>query len=137
MSTESQSNGQVTADRGIQSENAARSRQGVTIACSGEHEADRVGAIDAAFDYRGDVTLRLTDGSELVGYVANRDADRGELTIFPTAGGRQTLAYERVAAVDFSGRDPAAGHTWEAWLKRYVEKKAAGESASLESEHQG
>jgi len=120
----------------IHSELAAKSRQGAVVEC-GDDERARAGAIDAAFDYRGDVTLRLADGSEVVGYVSNRDAGRGVVTIYPVNEKPRDIAYGQIAAVAFSGKDPAAGHTWEAWLKRYVEKKAAGESASLESEHQG
>jgi hypothetical protein len=33
----------------------------------------------------------------------------------------------RMAGIVFSGRDTAAGKNWEAWLKKYWEKKAAGE----------
>jgi len=120
----------------IHSELAARSRQGVVVEC-GDDAAARAGAIDAAFDYRGDVTLRLADGSEVTGYVSNRDAGRGVATMYPVNEQPRDIAYGQIVAVSFSGRDPAAGHTWEAWLKRYVEKKASGESASLESEHQG
>ena len=31
-----------------------------------------------------------------------------------------------IAALAFSGRDPAAGKSWEAWVKKYWEKKATG-----------
>src|SRR5438876_3972463 len=34
--------------------------------------------IDLAFDYRGNTTVVLTDGTELQGYVSNRNADAGE-----------------------------------------------------------
>jgi hypothetical protein len=32
-----------------------------------------------------------------------------------------------VAGLTFSGRDTAAGKTFDAWVKKYWEKKAAGE----------
>ena len=32
-----------------------------------------------------------------------------------------------IAALAFTGRDTAAGKSWEAWIKKYAEKKAAGE----------
>ena len=32
-----------------------------------------------------------------------------------------------IAALAFTGRDTAAGRSWEAWMKKYAEKKAAGE----------
>ena len=34
----------------------------------------------------------------------------------------------RHRALAFTGRDTAAGKSWEAWMKKYAEKKAAGES---------
>ena len=37
------------------------------------------------------------------------------------------VAYSDIAALAFSGRDAAAGKTFEAWVKKYWEKKAAGE----------
>ncbi|MEM9253016.1 MAG: hypothetical protein AAGB29_11760 [Planctomycetota bacterium] len=119
----------------IRSENHDNSLEGAVVAC--DSDADRAGAIDAAFDYRGDVTLRLSDGTEATGYVSNRDAGKAELTLLEAKGGRRTVAYGEVAAVVFSGRDPAAGKTWESWLKRYVDQKATGQRASIESEHQG
>jgi hypothetical protein len=40
---------------------------------------------------------------------------------------RQKIAYADIAALAFTGRDPAAGKSWEAWVRKYWEKKAAGE----------
>jgi len=37
------------------------------------------------------------------------------------------VSYAEIAALAFSGRDTAAGKSWEAWMKKYAEKKAAGE----------
>jgi hypothetical protein len=37
------------------------------------------------------------------------------------------IAYSDIAALTFTGRDTAAGKSWEAWVKKYVENKAAGE----------
>ena len=37
------------------------------------------------------------------------------------------VAYSEIAALAFTGRDTAAGKTFEAWVKKYWEKKAAGE----------
>jgi hypothetical protein len=33
----------------------------------------------------------------------------------------------RHRALAFTGRDTAAGKSWEAWVRKYPEKKAAGE----------
>jgi hypothetical protein len=37
------------------------------------------------------------------------------------------IAYIDIAGLAFTGRDAAAGKSWEAWVKKYMEKKAAGE----------
>ena len=38
------------------------------------------------------------------------------------------VAYGDIAALSFTGRDTAAGKTFEAWVKKYWAKKAAGET---------
>jgi hypothetical protein len=38
-----------------------------------------------------------------------------------------SISYADIAALAFTGRDTAAGKSWEAWMKKYAEKKAAGE----------
>lgn len=88
---------------------------------SAEIRRDRVGegsdraalqaAVEAAFDYRGDVTVELEGGAELVGYVFNRDASRPEpfLEILPADGGAaRTVLYRSVRSIVFSGRDAAS-----------------------------
>jgi len=48
---------------------------------------------------------------------------------------RKKIAYADIAALAFTGRDAAAGKSWEAWVKKYWEKKASGgEQLSLHSE---
>ena len=37
------------------------------------------------------------------------------------------VAAADIAALAFTGRDTAAGESWEAWVRKYWEKKAAGE----------
>jgi hypothetical protein len=55
--------------------------------------------------------------------------------VMPTAGGeKRTIPYERIAKLEFTGKDTAAGKTWENWVRRYVEKRLAGENASIESD---
>ena len=91
-------------------------------------------AIDTAFDYRGDVTLTTTDGQSYEGYLYNRDADAPDpyAMMMLKAGGEQKILYADIASLSFSGKDPAAGKTWESWLKRYAEKKLKGEAANIE-----
>lgn len=108
----------------------------------GSEEAQRV-ALEKAFDYRGDVTLTLKDGSKVEGYIFDRTPGVTLATSFvkviPTnADQRMKICYADIAALAFSGRDPAAGKSWEAWVRKYWEKKAAGEKgASLEPEALG
>ena len=78
----------------------ARSLEGVAIA------ANERGLIDA-FEYRGDVTLELTDGELLEGYVANV-TDQDVAVWLKGSTSRESVARERIAKVHFSGVDPAA-----------------------------
>ncbi len=41
---------------------------------------------------------------------------------------KRTISWSEIAGLAFTGRDTAAGKTWEAWLKKYWEKKQAGEA---------
>jgi len=94
-------------------------------------------ALEKAFDYRGDVTLTQKDGTKIEGYIFDRvngqTLSASFVRILPkNGGGRLKIAYSDIAALAFSGRDPAAGKSWEAWVKKYWEKKATGgERASL------
>jgi hypothetical protein len=38
-----------------------------------------------------------------------------------------SISYQDIAALAFTGRDMAAGKSWENWVRKYWEKKAAGE----------
>jgi len=83
--------------------------------------------IDLAFDYRGDVTVVLTDGRDLIGYVYNRDRDVTEpyLQVFDPSGASHTLRYTEIRTIRFTGRDTAAGTSYEAWLRRKEETRPA------------
>ena len=37
------------------------------------------------------------------------------------------ISYADIARLEFTGRDTAAGKSFETWVKKYHEKKAAGE----------
>src|SRR5689334_20464603 len=96
------------------------------------NEEDARAILDKAFDYRGDITLTLKDGSKVEGYVFDRrtaaSLQESMVRIFPKDSDRKlTISYAQIAAVAFSGRDPAAGKSWEAWVRKYWEKRAAGE----------
>lgn len=77
--------------------------------------------IDQAFDYRGDVTVVTADGAHRVGYLFNRDREAREpfIQLFPSDGGpAETIPYARIRSVALTGKDPAAGNSYTAWLKR-------------------
>ena len=88
--------------------------------------------LEKAFDYRGDVTITLNDGSQIEGYIFDRQpgvtlAD-SRVRLFPKDQDRKiSISYADIAGLAFSGRDTAVGKSWEAWVKKYWEKKAAGE----------
>lgn len=89
-------------------------------------------ALEKAFDYRGDVTLTLKDGGVLHGYVFDRRSgatlQESAVRIIPAEERTKiSVPYAEIAAVAFTGRDNAAGRTFEAWIRKYWEKKAAGE----------
>lgn len=89
-------------------------------------------ALEKAFNYRGDVTITLKDGSTLEGYVFDRRpgatlADSFVRVIPKDSTQKRSIAYANIASLAFTGRDTAAGKTWEAWIKQYWQKKKAGE----------
>jgi hypothetical protein len=109
----------------------------IDLASVPPHELKR--ALDEAFDYRGDVTLTLDDGSRVECYIFDRregpSLDSSIVRVMLTGGGEKvTLPYARLRRLEFTGKDTAAGKTWENWVRRYVEKHRAGERASIESE---
>jgi len=90
-------------------------------------------ALEKAFDYRGDVTITRKDGSRIEGYLFDRRTaatlNDSVVRLFPKdANEKISISYAEIAALDFTGRDTAAGKSWEAWMKKYAQKKAAGET---------
>ncbi len=89
-------------------------------------------ALDTAFNYRGDVTITRKDGTKIEGYVFDRRTgatlEQSFVRLMPKeADGKLSISYADIAALAFSGRDTAAGKSWEAWVRKYWEKRAAGE----------
>ena len=96
-------------------------------------DAETCDALERAFDYRGDVTLTLKDGRVIQGYVFDRRsgttlADSAVRIILANERTKLTVPYAEIAALAFTGRDTAAGKSFDAWVKKYWEKKAAGET---------
>jgi hypothetical protein len=95
-------------------------------------DAEIHAAFEKAFDYRGDVTLTLKDGTAVNGYIFDRRsgstlADSAVRIIPANERTKLTIPYSEIAALAFTGRDTAAGKSFEAWVRKYWEKKAAGE----------
>jgi len=103
-------------------------------------EAELRDALEQAFDYRGDVTITRKDGSRVEGYIFDRrngpTLDTSVVRLIPQNSTQKTsIPYSDIAALAFTGRDTAAGKSWEAWVRKYWEKKAAGEKGiALEPE---
>src|SRR5579864_4806028 len=89
-------------------------------------------ALEKAFDYRGDVTITRKDGNKVEGYIFDRRTGKtladSAVRLFPKDSDQKiSVPYSDIAALTFSGRDTAAGKSFEAWVRKYWEKKAAGE----------
>jgi hypothetical protein len=97
---------------------------------AGEEELRQ--ALEKAFDYRGDVTITRRDGTRVEGYIFDRRAgktlkDSAVRLYAKDSSEKISVSYADIAALKFADRDPAAGKSWEAWVKKYWEKKSAGE----------
>jgi hypothetical protein len=105
-----------------------------------QSDAERVEAIDKAFDYRGDVTLTLSNGP-LECFIFNRDAAEKPPRIEVFVKGQEAplvIPYSDVQAIAFTGRDPADGKSWAAWVsKKDTERAAEAERIRKELEDQG
>ena len=95
-------------------------------------EEDLREALEKAFDYRGDVTITRQDGSRVEGYIFDRRSgstlETSVVRLIPQNSNEKiAIPYSDIAALAFTGRDTAAGKSWEAWVRKYWGKKAAGE----------
>ncbi len=103
-------------------------------------EADIRAVIEKEFDYRGDVTITSKNGSEVTGYLFDRRIgptleNSVVRLMLATSNERPAIPYSEIAAIAFTGRDTAAGKSYEAWVKKYWEKRAQGEkNISIEPE---
>ncbi len=103
-------------------------------------EADIRAVIEKAVDYRGDVTITRKDGSQITGYLFDRRVgktlnDSIVRLMIPTSNQRPAIPYSDITGLAFTGRDTAAGKSYEAWVKKYWEKRAKGEkNISIEPE---
>lgn len=89
-------------------------------------------ALEKAFDYRGDITITLKNGAKVEGYIFDRRSGAtlqdSSVRLFPAGSNEKlTVSYADIAALAFTGRDTAAGRSWEAWVRKYWDKRGAGE----------
>ncbi len=103
-------------------------------------ESDVRAVIEKAFDYRGDVTITHKDQSQTSGYLFDRRIGPTLATsivrlMLASSNECPAIPYSEIAAISFTGRDTAAGKSYEAWVKKYWEKRARGEkNISIEPE---
>jgi hypothetical protein len=95
-------------------------------------DADLRTALEEAFEYRGDVTITRKDGAIVEGYIFDRSAGDSLATSFvrvlpKDSNNRVKISYAEISALAFTGRDTAAGKSYEAWVKKYWAKKSTGE----------
>jgi hypothetical protein len=115
-----------------------RSLQGWIPPLAGDEEIRA--ALEEAFDYRGDITLTLKDGRVIEGYLFDRRTgatlSESLVRLFPKDRDEKVaVRYSEIARLEFSGRDTAAGKSFQTWIARYFERKEAGEkNISLEPE---
>jgi hypothetical protein len=89
-------------------------------------------ALEKAFDYRGDITITRKDGTRVEGYVFDRRSGKtlvdSVVRLYPKDSNQKiAIPYSDIAALIFSGRDTAAGKSFEAWVRKYWQKKMSGE----------
>ncbi len=97
-------------------------------------------AVELAFDYRGDVTLELTSGESVLGYIFNRQGGVDPyLEIFPAGSqAARRIPYGAIIAIAFTGEDTANGKSWEAWVsKKESERLAESERVAADAKARG
>ena len=97
-----------------------------------ETEEDLRNGLEKAFDYRGDITVTKKDGAVIEGYLFDRRSgvtlhDSYVRVMPPGTTDRIKIRYSEIVGLAFTGRDTASGKSWDAWVKKYLAKKAAGE----------
>ncbi len=73
--------------------------------------------VEAAFDYRGHVTLKFIDNTEVVGFLFNRDDDSVELILEGSAD-KKAYAIANITSIELTGKDEADGKSYEDWQKK-------------------
>lgn len=87
--------------------------------------------IEDAFQYRGNVTLTLTNGTSVEAFVYNREFDNPRLKhdnfieVYLTDGRSQVFSISEIKDILFTGEDCAAGKSYADWIAKNQNKKAA------------
>jgi hypothetical protein len=105
------------------------------------NEAERRQVIDAAFEYRGDITLHFQNGTTQECFLFNREADGKPPIVQILVKGEdvpRSLPYVDITGITFSGRDTADGKSYQAWKsKKHGERAEEAEQVKKEMEAQG
>ena len=83
--------------------------------------------VEQAFDYRGNVTVVKVDGTLVEGSLFNRnnDAPAPFIQMFDLTGaGPVKIFFSEIRNIKFTGKDPAAGASWTAWVERKKTEEA-------------
>lgn len=82
--------------------------------------------IEAAFNYRGNVTCHLTDGTTCDGFLFNREFRNPRLKkdqfvelYLAGSGEKKILPFAKIKSIELSGEDHAAGKSYEEWLAKH------------------
>jgi len=98
-------------------------------------------AIELAFDYRGDVTLELSSGEQLTGYLFNRSVtqDGASVELFVAGNGTaKVIPYSGIRSIAFTGEDTADGKSWESWVtKKESERRAEADQVAADAKARG
>jgi hypothetical protein len=113
----------------------ANSLEGKTFQPANREELAKL--MQEAFDYRGDTTLLLDDNSTVEGYIFNFDPKRAQVQMFVKGEGKesfpQTIDFNKVIGLTFSGADTAFGKSWDSWQAK-SEKQRAAEAERIRKE---
>ncbi|QSR83797.1 hypothetical protein [Methylacidimicrobium sp. B4] len=100
-----------------------------------------VDQIEMAFHYRGDITLHLSGGRTLTGYLFNRVGEGTEAFVqlmLSEGSGSVSIPYREIEEIVLSGADAADGRSYEAWkAKKNGERKREADQIASEMRRQG
>lgn len=103
--------------------------KGVVVRQSDTHFLE---SLTAAVDYRGDVSIIVSDGSVIEGYIFNSTHERVDL--FPKNSPRAvSVLVKEIDTLTFSGEDTASGKSWDDWVKKKEAERAVIKAQPLEA----